>query len=607
MRKHILIGWAAIICLLSGCAGPAGAKKDIVADADGAAPLNKPNVIIVLTDDQGYGDLSCHGNPVLQTPNIDKFFNESIRLGDFHVSPLCTPTRGQLMTGLDAMHNRAATVGRGLALMRRDVVTMPEIFRANGYRTGIFGKWHLGDSYPDRPMDRGFEKAVWIKGWGLLSETEFDNDYYKTRYLDSLETKYSDKYCTDLWFDQAMEWMSDMRARGQPFFTYLALNAPHGPFDALEEDEAIFRDKVDAKTASFYGMIRNIDRNMARLEEWLVKHNLRENTLVIFMTDNGSAVGAPVYNAGMRGEKGSNYDGGHRVPCFIRWPNGKLGNPRTEHAATQVQDILPTLIDLLGFKMEKNYHFDGVSLSPILKQEGGALPDRMFVVQYAGLDELQQKYFSAVIWNSWRLVGGNELYDVGSDPGQTNNVADAHPEVFEKMKAFYDVWWEGVTPWIGKYVPVVVGSSENPVILSSDSWISGSINTQWKVALVEGAPNGGEWPIDVTAEGEYKVQLSRWPFHLNRPLTAKGPAQAVGGRKINPGKAVPVASGCVSLNNGMPTVTKAVQNAADVTMHLTLPRGEHRLRAWFRDETGRDVCGAYYLRMERVDNANARE
>ncbi len=605
MERNRFVNYLIGILCLMGC----GAKGGIVFNqmiSDSLALEQRPNVIIVLTDDQGFADLSCHGNPVLLTPAIDKLYSESIRLNNFHASPLCTPTRGQLMTGLDAMRNRAATVGRGLGLMRRDVVTLPEILQRNGYRTGIFGKWHLGDNYPDRPMDRGFQKAAWIKGWGIFSEVEYDNDYYKTRYLDSLETVYSNKYCTDLWFDLAMEWMDKMRESKQPFFTYLALNAPHGPFDAPEEDERFYREKVEyPKVASFFGMIGNIDRNMARLNDWLVRRNLRDNTLLIFMTDNGSAAGATFYNAGMRGEKGSNYDGGHRVPCFIRWPNGNLGPARTEDVAAQVQDLLPTLIDLLDLESDGGYRFDGASLVPILKRtDNDFLNNRMLVVQYAGLEDLQQKYFSAVVWNSWRLVGKDELYDLNNDPGQRHNIADVHPEVFRKMKAYYDTWWEGVKPSIDKYVPLVVGAGEYPTILSSDSWTDGSINTYWKVAAAAGANRGGAWPIHVEQEGTYRLHLSRWPFHLERQLTIAGPAHAVGGKPLNPGKALPIDVGCVALNDNPLVTGRASQGATQITIDMNLPRGDSFLQAWFRDSEGRDICGAYFLKLERMGDTN---
>ncbi|HMR93359.1 MAG TPA: arylsulfatase, partial [Chitinophagaceae bacterium] len=418
----------------------------------------RPHVIIVLSDDQGYGDFSIHGNPVLKTPALDQLHNESIRFSNFHVAPLCTPTRGQLMSGLDAMNNKASTVLTGRGLMRRDVAIMPEIFRVNGYRTGIFGKWHLGDSYPDRPMDRGFDKSIWTKGWGLLSETEYDNDYYKTRYMDSLDTKYSGKYCSDLWFDEAMNWMETEKDKGMPLFTYIALNAPHGPFHAPAVDAALYRDKVpDENAANFFGMIANIDQNMQRLDQWLQRTGLKENTIVIFMNDNGGTAGVKVFNAGMRGEKTSVYDGGHRAACFIRWPGGGFGVPRTVTEATMIQDLLPTFIDLLGFKKNKKQRFDGTSLAGLLRKPGYKLKDRMFVVQYTG-KEKPEKYFSCVVWNSWRLVGQNELYDISSDPGQEKDVAAVHPELAARMKKHYEAWWRRLLPTIFEFVPVVVGS-----------------------------------------------------------------------------------------------------------------------------------------------------
>ncbi len=474
-------------------------------------PAMQPNVIIILTDDQGYGDFSCNGNPVLKTPALDKLYSQSIRFSDFHVAPLCTPTRGELISGLEALHNKACTVGTGRDMMRRDIITMPEIFKQNGYRTGIFGKWHLGDNYPDRPMDRGFQKSIWFKGWGLLSEAEYDNDYYKTRYLDSLNTVQSNKYCTDLWFDEAIKWMGEMADKNQPFFVYLPTNAPHGPFYAPEKDYKFYKDKVtDNKTAKFFGMIRNIDQNMDRLENWLDKRNLAKNTLVILMNDNGGTGGVKLYNAGMRGKKGSNYEGGHRAACFIKWPNGDFGKPRTVSFATEIEDLLPTFVDLLHLKVNGQHDFDGESLVPVLKNADGKLADRMFVVQYGGHDR-PEKYFDCTVWNSWRLVGSNELYDISKDPGQKENIAAQFPEVLKKMLTYYDNWWKKVRPGIDDFVPIFVGSDkENPVILTSNFWAdSAYVNTQWKVAKAGGPLAGGTWHINAVKGGTYRLQLSR--------------------------------------------------------------------------------------------------
>ena len=563
----------------------------------------RPNVIIVLSDDQGYGDFSCHGNPVLKTPALDKFYGESVRFSDFHVSPLCTPTRGQLLTGLDAMRNKAATVLTGRNLLRRDLITMPEIFASNGYATGIFGKWHLGDNFPDRPMDKGFQKNIWHKGWGLLSEIEYDNDYYETRYLDSLETKLSGTYCTNLWFNEAMKWMDKVAAeKEKPFFTYLALNAPHGPFFSPIQDYSHYRDQgQDSTAALFLGMIRNIDRNMARLDDWLEQRGLKNNTLVIYLTDNGGTGGVEVFNAGMRDKKGSNYEGGHRAACFIRWPGGSFGQPRTVNDPAQVQDLLPTLVDVLKFKVKKDYPFDGTSLATLL-ESGRKLDDRMFVVQHGG-QVRPEKFFSCVVWDSWRLVGEKELYNIATDPGQQKDVGNEYPDVRARMKSFYERWWAEIEGDVNVFVPHIVDSEkQDPVILNSSNWTEGAINSQWRIARGDGEARGGVIPIQIAKAGKYKVALSRWPFHLQRDLDLAGPATTIGGAAIRVGRGFSVEYGCLSINSAKPVIIrKASPDASLVFCEVDLPAGESTIQGWFKDKNNKDIIGAYYVRIEKVD------
>lgn len=569
-----------------------------------AQQIKKPNVIVILTDDQGFGDFSCNGNPILKTPAIDKLYGECIRLGDFHVAPLCTPTRGQLLSGLDALHNKAATVGTGRDMMRRDIITMPEVFKNNGYKTGIFGKWHLGDNFPDRPMDRGFEKCIWFKGWGLLSEAEYDNDYYKTRYLDSLNVVQSEKYCTDLWFDEAIKWMDKMNEQEQPFFVYLPTNSPHGPFYALKDDYEYYKDKVeDSSAAAFFGMIKNIDKNFGRLDQWLTEKHLKNNTIIVLMNDNGGTGGVKVFNAGMKGKKGDYYEGGHRAACFIRWPAGGLSAPRTISYTSEVQDILPTFIDLLNLKIAPSNHFDGKSLKGLLlNPEEKSETDRMFVVQYGGAVR-PEKYSSCVVWNSWRLVGNNELYDLDKDLGQQNNIANQYPELLNKMLAYYDNWWAKVAPGINNFVPIVVGSEmENPVILTSDFWAdSAYVNTQWKVAQAAGEKEGGVWNLYVEKTGTYEISLSRWPFHLDRKMTLRGPQYAVGGTRLRQGKALHVASGSLSINNSSPVLHQPTQNGNSIVYKIKLKKGQTKLQAWLNDADGAPLAGAYYVRVKFSD------
>lgn len=434
-----------------------------------------------------------------------------------------------------------------------------------------------------------------------MSEIEYDNDYYKTRYLDSIKTMNSDSYCTDLWFNKAMEWMDQMAEKKQPFFTYLALNAPHGPFYSPEEDYKLYRPQVaDSSTASFLGMIASIDRNMDRLNQWLSKKGLKDNTLIVFMNDNGGTGGVKLYNAGMRGEKGSLYEGGHRASCFIRWQNGNLRKPGTVSYPSEIQDLLPTFIDLFHLKVNQKSRFDGASLKPVL--ESAKVSDkRMFVVQYGG-DERPKKYDCCVVWDSWRLIGENELYDLNQDPGQKNNVAKVNPEVLKKMKAFYEKWWAKTESGINQFVPVVVGSDkENPVTINSNNWEVGAVNSQWKIAQASGDPKGGICHIHVEKEGAYKIELSRWPFHLERDLTARGPSKSYASTKIQSGKAIPVVFGCLSINKADPIVAsiKSGDNTK-VTFEINLPAGDNILQAWFKDKDKNDLCGAYYVRLERL-------
>jgi arylsulfatase A-like enzyme len=379
---------------------------------------NRPNVIIILSDDQGYGDLSAHGNPVLKTPNLDRLHSQSVRLTDFHVAPMCTPTRGQLLTGVDALRNGATSVTAGRSFLRPGFPTMAEVFKASGYRTAIFGKWHLGDSWPNLPHHRGFEEAVYHLGWGVNSlAATWENDNFDDRFFHNGVLKEYQGYCTDVWFDLAMNWMKDRKQRNEPFFLYLPTNAPHGPLWVAGKYKQPYEGKGPA---AFFGMIANLDENVGRLDAFLGEQGLAEDTIVIFMNDNGGTAGVRTYNAGMRAQKTQVYDGGHRAACFIRWPNGKLRKPGDLDALAQVQDLLPTLIELCELKKPKTAKFDGASLAAWLRGKADRLPDRMLVVQYG---QTPAKYDAAVMWNKWRLVKGKELYDLARDPGQQTDIA----------------------------------------------------------------------------------------------------------------------------------------------------------------------------------------
>jgi arylsulfatase A-like enzyme len=349
----------------------------------------RPNVIIVMTDDQGYGHLSCHGNPVLKTPNIDKLHAQSIRLTDFHVSPTCSPTRAALMTGRYNVRTGVWHTIMGRHFLRADEATMADVFCDNGYRTGIFGKWHLGDNYPFRPMDRGFDESVIHLGGGIGHGNDYwGNDYFDDTYYRNGEPEKFKGYCADVWFDEAMKFIAADREK--PFFCYLPTNTAHAPFHIPEKYSRPYKNKglEYEDTHLFYGMLANIDENIGRLMDRLNHLGLIENTIVIFMTDNGGdPVGGPdEFNFNMRGSKGSQYEGGHRVPCFIHWPEGGLTGGRDVERLTGHIDILPTLIELCGIKKPEEVKFDGKSLVPLIASGPANWPGRTLVVDSQRID-----------------------------------------------------------------------------------------------------------------------------------------------------------------------------------------------------------------------------
>ena len=593
----------------------AGAVETSAASRDAAS---QPNVILVLTDDQGYGDLSCHGNPVLKTPHLDKLFQESIRFSDFHVAPMCTPTRSELMTGRYALRNGAYCACSGRTFMRQGLPTMADAFAANGYRTGIFGKWHLGDNYPHRPLDRGFHRALYHLGWGITSTPDYwNNDYFDDFFRDDGVVKQYPGYCTDVWFAEAIAWIRECQERQTPFFAYISANAPHGPFFAPEKYKEPY-ETLDGDTAGFFAMIANIDENMARLDAVLEQAGLRDNTLLIFMTDNGGTGGIKVFNAGMRGAKASLYDGGHRVPCFIRFPSGGLQAPGTIDVLAHGTDLLPTLIDLCHLKEPQVAQFDGVSLTALLKgQTQPELAERMLVVQYGGLAPTQpQLWDSAVLWNQWRLVKGTELYEVTADPGQKEDIAEKRPDVVRKMREHYESWWASIEPTLNDFETITIGSDrENPTRLSSLDWLASKLVIAAQpfdvrllgVTVTEGSlPLGrplpllnGPWNVEVERDGQYEISLRRWPEEADAALTAGLPSYKGVDGSYPEGKAIAISR--ARLKVGGVDVSRSVSKSDKAAVFTVgLAAGKTQLQTWFYDTQGKELCGAFYVSVRRL-------
>ena len=566
----------------------------------------RPNVIILLTDDQGYGDLSCHGNPLLKTPHLDRLHAESVRFTDFHAAPMCTPTRGQLISGLDCLRNGAMNVSSGRAFLRRKLPTMPQMFAAAGYGCGIFGKWHLGDNYPYRPQDRGFHEVLWYPSSHIGSAPDFwNNHYFNDTYWHNERRQKYQGYTTDVFFDEAMNWMGAQAEARRPFFCYLPTAAAHGPLLVPEKYRKMYegRDYPGTKPkqreaiARFFGMIANIDDNLGRLEKFLTQRGLRENTVLIFMTDNGGTAGVPFYNAGMRGTKVTLWEGGHRVPCFIRWPAGKFRAPGDVDELTEVQDILPTLVELCALPT-LGAGFDGLSLAGLLQGKVQRLPERMLVVNYSRMNHPEPtKEGAAVLWKGWRLLEGRELYDLASDPHQDQNVIAKHPQVATKMQAHLDAWWKTVEATVNHLeAPLVGNDAENPCLLSPADWEDVFLDQGRQVR--EGLRRNGVWNIVVDREGTYTLELRRWAREADAAIDAALPAYSHADGEFPPGAALPVARARLAIGAFDQTVAVPA-GAKQVTFRVPLPAGRTRMQTWFYDGQGQEICGAYYVYVTR--------
>ena len=607
----------------------------LLATASAFAAPDKPNVLIVLSDDHGYGDIGAHGHPFLKTPNMDKLYAESVRFTDFHVAPMCSPTRGQLMTGVDAMKNGCTAVFAGRSMVREDIPMLSNYFSDADYATGIFGKWHMGDSYPYRPQDRGFQEVLSFRAWGLPSlASNWENSTLNpkkseaTDYMDpvlahnGVDTRYPG-FSGDIWFTEAVKYMSACQQQNKPFFVYLPNNLAHSPNSVPEKYSAPYAAlktwkgtdgqevKLDAK---YYGQIANIDENMGRLEAFLTKSGLKENTIVLFLSDNGSRSmsATEIFNGGMKGHKTEMWEGGHRVYCFFRWPQSGFKHGRDVPELTEVQDIAPTLLELCGIKPKNLYPMDGVSLGGLLRQEAWPHADRKIAIEYGVSGK---RWLDACVPSEkWRLLeDGQGLYNVADDLHQDRNVAGQNAGVFQSLNSFYDEWYKRAFADFSKIRYIHLGHPGIPeVILYASDWQGIPCDNPGALAK---ATATGKWDIQVETAGDYRVELSRWPFESGKALTegVKGKEEGStaaessfasaktapegtgkGAKKINE-SARPIAKAQLMIADfNQTTDTKPTDKSATFALHLNA--GKTDLTANFLDAQGSTLCGAFYVK-----------
>ncbi len=572
----------------------------------------KPNIILIMTDDQGYGDLGCHGNLAIQTPNMDRLHAQSVRLTNFHVGTTCAPTRAGLLTGKNCNRVGVWHTIIGRSLLREGELTLADVAKHNGYKTAIYGKWHLGDNYPFRPQDRGFDEVL-VHGGGGVGQTPdyWNNDYFDDTYFHNGKPEKFSGYCTDVWFENAIQFIE--KNKDQPFFCYIATNAPHSPYHVPDSYRMLYEGKDSVANPNFYGMITNVDENLGRLEEKLQALNLTENTILIFMTDNGTAAGVNLdkeefpkkgFNAGMRGKKGSPYEGGHRVPFFIRWPKGNLVGGKDISQITAHTDVMPTLIDLCQLGLSETINFDGKSLRPLFTNtENSAWPERVLITDTQRKEHLEKWRNASIMTNRWRLIRGEELYDMATDPGQTSDVSSQQPQVVDSLRKAYEQWWASVSQRADEYNRIIIGNeAENPVTLTChDFHPSDESNPAWNQEMVRlNQNNNGFWALKVAKPGTYEFSLQRWPDETQATLTGIVPSgdPVDGGEAYPPGKAVPIQKGKIKIGNIEKELTVNETDTSAV-FQLDLPAGETDLQTWLIDKDGKST-GAYYVYVQHL-------
>lgn len=507
-NSKLNLGLLSVFCLMQAC-----------------NPVQKqPNVLLIVTDDQGYGDLSIHGNPYIETPNLDKLGQESVRFDRFYVSSVCAPSRASILTGRYNLRTGSHGVTRNREAMRPEEITLPEAMKTAGYKTICIGKWHNGIQYPYNPQGQGFDEFFGFTGGHI-------NDYFDAELLRGTVKEQTQGYITDVLTDEAIKYMKNNKS--DPFLCYLAYNAPHGPWQVPDKYFDKYQEKgFDPIVSSIWGMCENIDDNIGRLMNCLENEGLDDNTLVIFLTDNGATKTVSIYNAGMRGGKTSVHEGGTRVPLFIHWPAAKW-EPHVVNSLSAHIDLFPTILDLCGIEPPVGPKLDGISLRPLIENNTLDWPSRILFT-HNPIDETN-RYPGAVRTPKYRLLreipgpqAGSaavnrdtiakpwELFDMINDSSEKTNIADKNPELLADLCKMYETWLNDVSSEGLERFPLPVGYDEhNPVELyAPQSFFSEPVRyytgrgaaNDWLTGWTD--RSGKVWfDIEVVEAGTYSIKI----------------------------------------------------------------------------------------------------
>ncbi len=567
----------------------------------------RPNILFVMTDDQGYWDTGATGNPHIDTPNMDRLAAEGMQLRRYYAAPVCAPTRAGVMTGRYYLRTGLYNTRFGGDSLGKEEITVAECLRSVGYRTGLFGKWHLG-KYPGyQPQERGFNE-FFGHYHGHIERYQFpDQVYHNGRPAEARG------YVSDLFTDAAIDFIQQSAQEGrEPFFCALMFNAPHSPW--LLDTSHVAQSKGDdllakylarglpIREARIYALIERVDQNLGRLLSRLATFGIADNTLVVFTSDNGGV--SSFWNGGMRGRKASPYEGGVRAPCFVRWPK-MIPTGQTVDAQTSHVDWLPTFCELAGAQVPADRTIDGKSLVSILTT--GAADEHHPYVYHTW-----DRYFpnSDRRWSisdtRWKLVGlfaANQqpdpakwqLFDWRADPGEPRNVLDDQPEIAGHLRAEFARWFEDVTAGVD-YSPIriPVGSSTGGAVHISPSWsVWEGDHIKYRFDgydwdTIEGWRTAGEratWKLDVRQAGAYRVGLS------------------YGCRPTDAGGVLSLRVGDAGLEHRVrPTATADQFEQFDAGV-LHLPAGDVELVAEVASTTGLELMRLNEIVLERLKQA----
>lgn len=467
----------------------------------------QPNVILIITDDQGYGDFGCKGNPLIQTPHLDAMAARSFEMNRFYVNAVCSPTRASLMTGRDYYRTGVTDTFKGRSVMRAEEVTLPEILKEAGYATGLFGKWHLGDNYPYRPMDQGFDHATYHLGGGLGQPSEPKEN--ERRYTDAIlfengkqiQTK---GFCCDVYFDKAIDWFKKHNKQGQPFFAYVASNTPHSPYHDVPQEWLDYYLKKDLSPKNFpqtkghpishkgfnqdtlariYAMVSNVDDNVGKLFKELENEKLLNDTIVIYMNDNGPNTFR--YVGGFADRKSSHKEGGVRSPIWWHWPNHLKAGASSDLISAHI-DIMPTLAELCGAKMPAHKTIDGRSIAKTLLGGQQSWDQRKIYLQTHRGERPEALVNTAIVQQNWKIESdGREqkLYNMKKDPFAMKDVSSKYPEKKSELLTSYHKWIEQLNHeysdmWSPRWVDVNFKQEPTLVLSSQEKW-----NEAWHLKL----------------------------------------------------------------------------------------------------------------------------